>query len=344
MNGIAEFQENHPSLTSYWRSIILFGNNVATYKFALAQTLLYFARQGKTDISLAELAGPYAQYLCEHLKHAPKQVTSSKSTFLDACKQFNEGQITADSLRNVTVAKGFNNVLDAFHVVNLEKIPVQFFEKDFSGTNKKIILTDDVFKLESLPFSQNLNHEVESRWNLVETAWQLGLSRNLLQVKYNDGEQEIYIEDKFGRKPVTSAKGALNGYQKGHCFYCFDEISIESGHQNSCDVDHFFPHNLQPWMPEVNLDGVWNLVLACPHCNRGASGKFAKVPAVKYLERLHKRNEFLISSHHPLRETIIAQTGITEEQRKNFLLNVDKKAIGLAIFRWDTEQIGQEVF
>lgn len=37
---IAVFQEEHPSLESYWRSIVLFGNNVASYKFALAKSLL----------------------------------------------------------------------------------------------------------------------------------------------------------------------------------------------------------------------------------------------------------------------------------------------------------------
>jgi hypothetical protein len=34
------FEEEHPSLESYWRSVVLFGNNVASYKFALAKTLV----------------------------------------------------------------------------------------------------------------------------------------------------------------------------------------------------------------------------------------------------------------------------------------------------------------
>ena len=54
-------------------------------------------------------------------------------------------------------------------------------------------------------------------------------------------------------------------------------------------------------------------MLTCWRCNRGECGKFAQVPAIPYLERLHKRNEFLINSHHPLRETIINQTGKSEE-------------------------------
>lgn len=68
-----------------------------------------------------------------------------------------------------------------------------------------------------------------------------------------------------------------------------------------------------------DLDSVWNLVLACRTCNRGEKGKFARVPALHYLERLSARGEYLIASHHPLRETLIRLTGNTVADRKSFL-------------------------
>ena len=37
---MAIFFENDPTLQSYWRSIILYGRNVASYKFALAKALI----------------------------------------------------------------------------------------------------------------------------------------------------------------------------------------------------------------------------------------------------------------------------------------------------------------
>jgi len=37
-----DFIHQAPTLDNYWRSIILFGRNVASYKFALAQALLDF--------------------------------------------------------------------------------------------------------------------------------------------------------------------------------------------------------------------------------------------------------------------------------------------------------------
>lgn len=37
MSNIEIFKEINPSLESYYRSIVLFGRNVATYKFALGK-------------------------------------------------------------------------------------------------------------------------------------------------------------------------------------------------------------------------------------------------------------------------------------------------------------------
>lgn len=344
MSNIEKFQEEHPSLESYWRSVILFGRNVASYKFALAKSLLELMPTGKTVVGLNDLAVPFARHLCEHIASTPKQATSSTSRFLDACKNYNEGLIPYDQLISTTVQLGFNNVIDAFHTVNESAIPIKFYEKDYSKNGKRIILTDNLFRLQETPFFMNLTHETEARWNLVETAWSLGISRNLLNVGYNCEDQILYIDDMHRRKDVTSARDALNGYQKGKCFYCFEDISVDSMSGNLCDVDHFFPHMLQPFMPDINLNGVWNLVLACPKCNRGSDGKFARIPEIKYLERLEKRNEFLISSHHPLRETLMQQTGITSEIRHKFLSEVDKRAINFMIHRWNTEQVGEEVF
>lgn len=343
-DGVSKFQEEYPSIDSYWRSIVLFGTNVASYKFALAKSLLELSEDGQTSVTLEKLAVPFSKHVCKHLLHSPKQATSSSSRFLEACQKYNAGELPYDQLINTTVKLGFNNVIDAFHVVNHAEIPVRFYDKDYSTGSKRIILTDDVYKLGEIAEKGNLTSETESRWNLVETAWELGISRNLLDVKYDDDLKILFVNDQYKRKDVTSVRGALNGYQKGRCFYCFDEIHVSDDSENECDVDHFFPHTLQHLMPDINLNGVWNLVLCCPKCNRGSNGKFARVPAIKYLDRLHRRNEFLIGSHHPLRETIMNQTGNTEEQRVSFLNEMDKRAISLLLHRWETEEVKEATF
>lgn len=340
---------------SSWRSVVLFGKNTASYKFALAQSLMQLAQQGRDSVTLEELAVPFSARICEHAKTAPRQSTNRSNKFLDACLGFNEGTVTLDELVSVTVQSGFRYVLDAFHVVNAGQVPMTFFEKSFVHGSKRLILTDDLIDLANSPEASNIVQEAESRWNLVETAWEQGVSASLLRISYDEFGQAFVAESGARRKDVTSARGSLGGYQKGHCFYCYAPIDAADGIGPTgiegglilprcttaplCDVDHFFPHALASQVSDVNWDGVWNLVLACPDCNRGTGGKFARIPATDYLERLNCRNEYLIGSHHPLRETLIAQTGATPEARWNYLKKVDKVASDyLPGERWRTEQ------
>lgn len=179
-----------------------------------------------------------------------------------------------------------------------------------------------------------LGEEVEARWRLVETAWALGLSRNLACIQHDDHLSMLLAGPTDRRVAVTSSRSALNRYQKGRCFYCFDAISVLEGSRDLADVDHFFPHILKAEMPDAYLDGVWNLVLACKDCNRGQDGKFAKLPTTRLLSRLHTRNEFLIGSHHPLRETLASQTGNKEVERRSFLQEQYNRARECLIHTW----------
>lgn len=315
---MSKFYELEPSLENYWRAIVLFGRNTASYKFALAKALYDLHSTEKTLITLDELAVPYARHLCERLKTHPKQITRDKSAFLDYLRSFNEGQIDRDEMIKQTVRYGFNNVIDAFHNVHGHEVGSRFFmdERKQSGG---IQLTDEFFRLgEQFQFA-NLQEETEARWRLVETAWENNISTNLMLIEYEDISQNLIGVTAIRRNSVTSARPALNGYQKGRCFYCFRDISVEPGRDDLADVDHFFPHMLKRCDSTKPIDGVANLVLACQDCNRGEDGKFERLPSVDLLERLYNRNEYLITSHHPLRETLIAQTGNTSDKRQTYL-------------------------
>ena len=159
----------------------------------------------------------------------------------------------------------------------------------------------------------------------------------LLEVRYDNDRELLFAENELNRRiNITSSRDSLNGYQKGKCFYCLKEIVIDgSDSDRMADVEHFFPHVLAPFFPQININGVWNLVLSCKECNRGGDGKSARIPALKILERLNDRNEYLIYSHHPLRQTLINQTGPTPESRRHFLQNVDSEGISLLIHRWE---------
>ena len=134
---------------------------------------------------------PFSRHLTEHLRICDKQATSPSSRFLDKCREFNTGAIAQDELIDATVKLGFVNVIDAFHNVNNAELPVRFFTDDRRGT-KGIVLTDHLLELLDRYQYQNLPHEIEARWRLVETAWELNISRNLIAVDYDDDQGLLY--------------------------------------------------------------------------------------------------------------------------------------------------------
>lgn len=223
------FIDVEPTLENYWRAIILFGKNTASYKFALAKSLIEVSLEKDSDlISLEDLALPYAMQLCEHLKHSPKQSTFKTSKFINACLDFNNHKITEDELVSVTNKEGFKYVLDAFHVVNTKVVQERFYDVideaffiDERRVNKGIRLTDNLFKLFYVfdNSADNLNQETESRWNLVEKAWELNLNKNLIAVEFDQETKQLFMQDnKHCRVSITSSRGALNGYQKAAVF------------------------------------------------------------------------------------------------------------------------------
>lgn len=339
-----DFYEVKPTLENYWRGVILFGRNVASYKFALAKSLLELSNRDSNFVTLEELSRPFSRHLIEHLKKGNKQITSSSSRVLEACNAFINGEQTEEAMQGVVTKLGFNNVIDAFHIVNQAEIPVRFFEDNRGNNRKGITLTDEIYKLRNLELASDLEHEVEARWRLVETAWELNMSSNVLRVQHDSANDFLYVDKNFKRVDVTSSRNALNGYQKGKCFYCFDYISTTKGNSQLGQVDHFFPHILKAHIESpINLDGVWNLVLACRHCN-GSGQKGARVPSIKLLKRLSKRNEYLIESNHPLSKTIIMQTGKSSEIRSKFLNNFMNEAKSLLLFDWEPKAKADEIF
>lgn len=340
------FVSKEPSLEDYWRGIILFGRNVASYKFALAHTLLELKPSSGQLIKLGDLAPVFSRHLTDHLKLSDKQGTSSSSKFLDECRSFNQGGMTKEALADQTVRYGFTNVIDAFHIVGQGEIDKKFFI-DERNRNKGIRITDEFSQLLERDQAINLSTEVDARWRLVETAWELSLPRTMISIDYDADKELLFTRDhKSRRKPVTGSRGALNGYQKGKCFYCFSDIHIGSDdlilHP---EVDHFFPHMLKNIRFGTIIDGIWNLVLSCQGCNRGVGGKFEQIPTLRLLERLHSRNEFLIGSHHPLRETLIKQTGSSVERRIKFLNDFHNKARASSVgLLWEGEEKYEPLF
>jgi len=344
MSDETRFYEIDPTNENYWRAIILFGRNSASFKFALAKSLYDMRKQSNDLVRLDELAPHFSRHICEHLKKCDTQGIRNQSKFLDHCRTFNAGELSKDFLVEQTLKLGFQNVIDAFHNVHGREIPNRFFldERKFS---KGIRLTEKYYTMAELPTFSELIAETEARWRLVETAWDLKLPNRVLAVTTDEDGQQLHTCGDQGRRiSITSTRDALNGYQKGRCFYCFRDISVDSESHILADVDHFFPHKLFFCANNKPINGVANLVLACKECNRGAKGKFDRLPALPLLERLYRRNEYLIKSHHPLRETLMMQTGMKESVRRSFLQEVYNCAHQTLVSQWLPESQADSVF
>jgi HNH endonuclease len=315
---LTDFLAKAPTLDANWRAVVLFGRNVASYKFALAKTLLGMTDSADDRVMLEELAAPFACHLCEHLRQVDKQATSRSSKFLDAYRTFNRGELSEDALVDTTAKLGFINVIGAFHVVGSGPVPLRFFEDERAGSHGggAIRLTEDLRRLAGSMQGQGLAEEAEARWRLMEAAWQLDLPRAGIAVQADVSQDLLFVEQdrRIRRTSLTRVRGALNGYQRGRCFYCRAETPLAA-----TDVDHFFPWVLKERGEMPDAAGVWNLVLARRYCNRGERGKFASIPAPRLVACLHEHNNWLVDSHHPLRETIMLQTGADTKARASFL-------------------------
>lgn len=300
------------------RGIVLFGENTASYKFALTRALLDLAEQQYTSVTLHELAPHFAGHILRHVRAGKVQGTMRSSVFLDAAQAHLDGQMNLEEFHAVTAQHAFRYVLDLYHRLPGGESSVQFYVQERKP--RRLVLTDELLSLSADQRGQ-LTHETEARWHLVEHAWTQTREghREARRIAFDSSSEELVLVPwrHQTRKALTKFRPALSGYQKGRCFYCFAEVDLNDTVLSH--VDHFFPWSLGFRLTDTDLNGVWNLVLACAECNAGPGGKFDAIPDRRFLERLHRRNSYLIDSHHPLRESLMRETGGSAQERWTFL-------------------------
>ena len=210
---MTHFLDTLPTTENRWRALILLGRNTASYKFALGKALLNLKATPGDLLRLDELALPFALCLCDHLKISPKQgATNINKALREGCESFNRGELERDALREIAVRHGFGDVIDAFHVLSGRSLEERFFI-DERKTAKGIRLTDEFRKLGELPTAGDLSAEIEARWRVVETGWELGVNSGLVEFEAETGGLSIRSSDR--RIALSSCRHTLNGYQKG---------------------------------------------------------------------------------------------------------------------------------
>jgi 5-methylcytosine-specific restriction endonuclease McrA len=195
-----------------------------------------------------------------------------------------------------------------------------------------LVLRDELLELARSVHAQDLDAETAARWRLVETAWATGVSDAVLapSLIYDAATQHLVLQTKQRRKSVAGVVAALNGYQDGRCAYCNQLMTPADGSRPV--VEHVLPWKLltRRW-DGPDVDVIWNLVLSCQPCNQAKSGR---APHEAWMPWLEQRNNDLIESRHPLREVLMAQTGLSEADRNVFLREAYRAATELLPAVW----------
>jgi 5-methylcytosine-specific restriction endonuclease McrA len=336
------------------RTLLLFGKNSATYKFALFHALMN--QKAKSVINKKELVSDYLEVFIQHYQKVPSQFQGGNRPeilkFVDEYLRGNKTDNDWSELCFMASKLMFNHVFDAFQNVAGGTLPEEYKLFDYVKSEGNLYLTDGLgLVLENQNAVSSLLNENKSRWLIVATAWLNNVSPNI--ISYNRENNDLIIENKNSDKRINirSAVAPLMSYQHGKCFYCNKPLD-PSGHahdHNFPDVDHFYPHthlitankknSISLLDPRINKDGIWNLVLACQECNRGVGGKSDAIPNKSYVEKLVNRNLLFTEEHkHSFKEGVLASLNVSNvRQIKAKILEIDN--FFSAFSRWSPNEI-----
>lgn len=131
----------------YWKAIILYGLNNATYKIALGRTLLDLAKRGTTHVGWNVLSEEFLKQYKNRLDNAimPQQTNPSRLTVMERIvSQLNHDHLTWSEAVERVGKDAFNDVIPRFHTIvrDGDFAKEKFYE--FQQSNQ-IIIKDSVF-------------------------------------------------------------------------------------------------------------------------------------------------------------------------------------------------------
>ena len=298
----------------YWKAIILYGLNAATYKIALGKTLLTLADQQIQTVSWEQLSELYFNIYRERLSDnkMPQLSNPQRLTVMERIiNEYESNAIDRDEAISRVGLNAFDNVIPRFQTIGSDKNIVKNMFYEFKE-GKTLIIKDSVLKISENKHDE-LIAEIDSRWSLLEGAFLIKRENFNLE---NDTRQ-IYLNTGYGRTDITGNREFLNGYQNNQCFYCGEPMV-----EGDIHVDHVLPRQV------IQHDEIWNLVLTHGFCNEQKSDR---VVGQHYIEKLIQRNENIMGSNHPWKDKIAKQIGTSSAARRRSMerhyVNV-KKVLG----------------
>jgi len=268
---------------------------------------------------MPELAEAFLDAYVERLRQPRPQINvSGRRTLMErVVAGLSSGALQRHQAVEIVAREGFNDVVPRFHTLPAVQLEGSFYVQD----GYRLRIDDSLIRLAKSRAATGLRAELDSRWSLLETAFQPHYSPSELWTDSN----EIYYGRSFERRAVTLTRPIIGGYQNGLCFYCGELLGDAIPH-----VDHLIPRSF------LRHDEIWNLVLSHDGCNMSKSDN---LPPSEYLLALHRRNEYYIASSHPIKQHLIDATGDTRQAREEFLRRTYDQAT-LAIRRtWRVARI-----
>lgn len=282
----------------YWKGIVLYGLNQATYKIALGKTIIELTSLGKESIEWNQLSKTYLDNYIARLKKNPfpQQNNPARKTKMERIiDSLENGSIDYSTAISLVTTEAFNDVIPRFQTIGTDKeiVGERFYHFDFG---KKLYLHDSTFKIVE-DSKTELIEELDARWSLLEGAFSMIHGDWHL----SNSVREIYLENGYSRTNITGNIPFLQGYQGNICFYCGEPIE-----NNDIHVDHVLPRQF------IQHDEIWNLVLSHSICNLHKNDSLI---GKHYFEKLIARNENVMGSNHPWKKKISDALGSSNTKR-----------------------------
>jgi hypothetical protein len=303
----------------YWKAIVLYGLNQATYKIGLGKTIIELASEGANEIDWSTLSVAYFNTYLQRLTKnpLPQQNNPSRRTVMERIvESYQLGKINFNEAVTRVETEAFNDVVPRFQTIGTDRSIVgeKFYHFEHG---KKLYLHDSVFKIEQ-ERSAELLDELDARWGLLEGAFSI-IHGNW---ELTNDVRDIYIRNGYERTNITHNIPFLQGYQGNICFYCAEEMV-----QGDIHVDHLIPRQF------MQHDEIWNLVLSHSLCNMHKSDSLV---GKHYLEKLIARNENIMGSNHPWKKKIADSLGTSPLMRaKAVWKHYDNARIALKNRFWE---------
>lgn len=317
-----KFYSAHPTAATAWRLAILMGANTRTYKFALGASLLEHAKEGRTAVTLRDLAEGYARVIVQHADVAPQVRASgelAQGDFLSVVREEAEATLSNGSPTEALVEAAVRSmpgmVMQKFH--NLRggvEAPHRFYILRGNGPEGVVEFTSSLRAIAGSEDLHNLSTELDARWQIVETSFESGVGRSLIGEGMGVDLSLGTLVEKRRRRSIAGLGPAVVGFQHGRCLICNDPIT----EADRVAIDHVFPFSLMKRGslmadPALDLDALWNLAPVHAACNGQKSNR---LPTMDEIHRLGQRNEAIMLSPHPLRRTLEISLAVRGFRRK----------------------------